>query len=97
MLTLVSADEKELVKASALLSEKISECMKGEYSDLPLVVYGPFEAPVYKVENKFRMRTVIKCRANKRTREMLSEILKYFSGSGAHGLSLSIDINPTNL
>lgn len=97
LLTLTSPDEKELVKASAMLSDKIVGYMKGEYSDLPLMVYGPFEAPVYKVDNKYRMRMVVKCRINKRCRSMLSEILKFFSGSGAHGLSLSIDINPTNL
>ena len=97
LLTLCSSDERELAKASALLSEKLTEYMKGEYSDLPLITYGPFEAPVYKVDNKYRMRMVVKCRATKRCREMLSNILKYFSGSGAKGLSLSIDINPTNL
>ncbi len=97
LLTLTSSDEKELAKASKLLSEKISGYMSGEYSDLPLVVYGPFEAPVYKVDGKYRMRMVIKCRINKRSRQMLSEILKYFSGVGARRLSLSVDINPTNL
>ena len=97
LLTLTCSDEKELSRASALLSEKISGYISGEYSDLPLVVYGPFEAPVYKVDGKYRMRMVIKCRINKRSREMLSEILKYFSGSGAKGLLLSVDINPTNL
>ena len=97
LLTLSCPDEKELLRASALLSDKISEHMKGEYSDLPLIVYGPFEAPVYKVDNKYRMRTVIKCRINKRSRAMLADILKLFSSSGAHGLSLSVDINPTNL
>ena len=97
LLTLCSSDERELAKASALLSEKLTEYMSGEYSDLPLITYGPFEAPVYKVDNKYRMRMVVKCRAGKRCREMLSEILKYFSSSGAKGLTLSIDINPTNL
>ena len=97
LLTLCSSDERELAKASALLSGKLTEYMSGEYSDLPLITYGPFEAPVYKVDNKYRMRMVVKCRVGKRCREMLSELLKYFSGSGARGLSLSIDINPTNL
>ncbi len=97
LLTLSCPDEKELLRSSGQLSDKISEYMKGEYSDLPLMVYGPFEAPVYKVENKYRMRMVIKCRINKRSRAMLADILKNFSGTGAHGLSLSIDINPTNL
>ena len=97
LLTLSCADEKELVKASKLLADKIHEHMKGEYKDIPLMVYGPFEAPVYKVDNKYRMRMVIKCKANKRTRAMLSDIIKYFSASNVKGLSLSVDINPSNL
>ncbi len=97
LLTLVSPNEKEVLKASTLLSEKINSLAQQEYSDLPLIVFGPFEAPVYKVENKFRMRTVVKFISTKRSRKMLSELLKYFSASGAHSLTLSIDINPTNL
>ena len=97
LMTLTSSDEKELAKASVKLSDTVCECMKGEFSDLPLVVYGPFEAPVYKVEGKYRMRMVIKCKNNKRLRSMLSGILTKFSGAGVGGLSLSIDINPTNL
>ena len=97
LLTLTSPNETELFKASKLLGEKVAEYLGTEYSDVPAVVYGPFEAPVYKVEGKFRMRMVLKIRSNKRSRSMLSDILKYFSASGAHGLSLSVDINPTNL
>ena len=97
LLTLTSPDEKELSKASALLSQKVESSLKGTYSDLPMVVFGPFEAPVYKVDNKFRMRMVIKCKNSKRTRAMLSDLLSYFSSSGAHSLTLSVDINPTNL
>ena len=97
LLTLTCSNESELFRASKLLGEKVSEYLGTEYSDVPAVVYGPFEAPVYKVEGKFRMRMVLKIRANKRSRSMLSDILKFFSASGAHGLSLSVDINPTNL
>ena len=97
LLTLTATDEKELLKASTILNERITEYMKGKYSDLPLIVYGPFEAPVYKVDNKYRMRMVVKCRANKKLRAMLSELLVLFSSSGAKGISLSVDINPTNL
>ena len=97
LLTLTSAYENELVKASGILASKLSELVKGDYSDVPLVVFGPFEAPVYKVENKYRMRMVLKCRANKRCREMLCEILKFFGSAKVNKLSLSIDINPTNL
>ena len=97
LMTLTSSSEKELLKASTILSKKFSELVKNEYSDIPLIAYGPFEASVYKVENKYRMRMVVKCRLNKRSRSLFSALLKEFSGSGAKGLTLSIDFNPSNL
>ena len=94
---LTSHAEKELMRASAILSDLISKAREGAYSDLPLVVFGPFEASVYKVENKYRMRMIVKCRLSKRTRAMFSEILCEFSRASVRGLSLSIDFNPSNL
>ena len=97
LLTLTSPDEKELLRASNLLSEMLNKALSGDYSDVPTVRYGPFEAPVYKVEGKYRMRTVIKCRLNKRSRALFSYILTEFSRSGVKGLSLSVDFNPSSL
>ena len=97
LMTLTSPDERELTKASAILSTRFSEIVEKEYSDLPLIAYGPFEAPVYKVENKYRMRMVIKCLLNKRSRALFSALLKEFSKSGAKNLTLSVDFNPSNL
>ena len=97
LMTLTSIDEKELFKAAKLLSDKINGCIKGAFGDVPLEIYGPFEAPVYKVENKYRMRMVAKCVLNRRSRGLFSSVLSDFSQSGAKGLSLSIDFNPTNL
>ena len=97
LMTLSSNDEKELMKASGILSKNFETLAKGEYSDLPLMTFGPFEAPVYKVDNKYRMRMVVKCKLNKRSRAMFSSLLSDFSRSGAKGLNLSIDFNPSNL
>lgn len=97
LLTLTSLNEQELMKASTILAKRFSELVEKEYNDIPLVTYGPFEAPVYKVENKYRMRMVAKCRLNKRSRALFSALLKEFSKSGARGLNLSIDLNPSNL
>ena len=97
LLTLSSADEPELLRASAKLSSSLDEKLSDTYTDVPVVKYGPFEAPVYKVEGKYRMRMVIKCRLNKRCRAMFSEILSEFSRAGAKGLSLSVDFNPSTL
>ena len=96
-LLLTSHDEAELAKASAILSGMLQKARAEAYSDLPLVIFGPFEASVYKVENKYRMRMIVKCKLSKRTRAMFSEILCEFSRASVRGLSLSIDFNPSNL
>ena len=80
-----------------MLSEKLTETIKQKYGDLPFIVYGPFEAPVYKVESRYRMRMVIKCSLNKRTRAMFSEILKFFARSIPKEMNISIDFNPSNI
>ena len=97
MLTLTCADEKELMRASAVLVKMMKELSQKEYSDLPLLFFGPFEAPVYKVENKYRMRIIAKCKLNKRSRLFFSDVLTGFSRSGSKNLSLSVDFNPSNL
>jgi len=63
------------------------------------VTFGPFEAPVYKVDDRYRMRFVIKCRLNNRSRELFSELMRAFSANYGSNkrLQLSIDFNPSNL
>ena len=97
LLTVSSHDENELMRASAILSKTVMELVKEEYSDIPIVTFGPFEAPVYKVENRFRMRMVIKCKLNKRRRSMFAKVLSLFSKEQGKNISLSIDFNPSNL
>jgi primosomal protein N' (replication factor Y) len=97
LMTLSSEDEKELLRASKILADKFSKLVNEEYSDLPLLTFGPFEAPVYRVEGRYRMRMVIKCKLNRRSRALFSALLADFSKSGARGLNLSIDFNPSNL
>ena len=98
LLTLTSPDEKELQKGSLRLSEELIRLTKTEYEDVPLITFGPFEAPVYRVDNTYRMRMVVKCRLNRRSRELFSKILTEFSA--AHGSQkpvLSVDMNPSSL
>ena len=97
LMTLSASDEKELAKASKMLSDKLKVQCSGAYSGLPIELYGPFEAPVYKVENRYRMRMVAKCVLNKQSRALFSSVLAEFSQAGVKGLSLSVDFNPSNL
>ena len=91
-LTVVGENEREVLAASAELSEAIISRIKGEYSSLPFTVFGPFEAQVYRVNEKYRMRMVVKCRLNRDSRRLFHELLCLFSEK--RGISLAIDLNP---
>ncbi|MEE0970213.1 MAG: primosomal protein N', partial [Clostridia bacterium] len=106
LITVSSEIEKELFIATTKLCEEFSRLTQkgGEYSDVQMIVFGPFEAPIYKVEGRCRMRLVIKCRLNKRSRELFAEILRLFSGERAMGKSknskkpyISVDFNPSSI
>ena len=97
LLTLTSSDEKQTLMMATRLREEIETLMKNEYSDTPLIVFGPFEAPVYKVEGKYRVRMVVKCRLNRRSRELFSSLLCTFGKDGVNKPILTVDFNPTSL
>lgn len=102
VITLTSPEEGRLAQASARMKERIMEHINEDYGDVPLVVYGPFEATVYRVQNVYRMRFVVKCRLNRRTRALFSELLCEFvrfstdrkTGKSSR-LSVFVDLNPT--
>ncbi len=91
-LTLTSENEVELNKRAKELHEKIVEKLQNKYSNLPFLVFGPFEAQVYKLNEKYRMRMVVKCRLNKESRRLFHELLCEFSL--AKDTTLAIDLNP---
>ncbi len=91
-LTLTSDDESELARESKRLSDLVVEKLRGEFSKLPFIVFGPFEAQVYKVNEKYRMRMVIKCKLNKESRLLFHQLLCEFST--ARRVTLSVDMNP---
>ncbi len=97
VLTLSSGDERQLLLSSAKLAVEVKTLSKGFFTDVPMEIFGPFEAPVYKVEEKFRMRMIIKCRLNKRTRQFFSEILKGYGRDGKEKSILTVDFNPTGI
>ncbi len=97
LISLSSSDENMLLNMSAVFAKELRTLINGEFSDVKLSVFGPFEAPVYKVNAVYHMRFVIKCRANKRTRELFSRIILEFQRKTSRKITLSIDINPASL
>ncbi|MBE6665023.1 MAG: primosomal protein N' [Ruminococcaceae bacterium] len=92
----IGADEEtELRNFAKEFSEALDKKQKTAFSDVKMLTFGPFEAPVFKIKNKFRMRIVIKFKNNKRTRALFEELLLEYGKKAAGKISLSVDINPS--
>ena len=99
LLTLTCRDEKELQNAALHMARQLKAKNFLEYRDVPIVAFGPFEAPVYRVDNIYRMRMVVKCRLTKRARSMFEDLLIALAseGRGSNRPTLSIDFNPASI
>lgn len=81
-------------KLLALIKEKVSE----EYKDIKLIILGPVPPAIPKINNKYRYRLIVKCRANARFRQLIREVLDDTSKlRGFRNTAVYIDINPANL
>lgn len=98
LLTLTSSIEKETRLAAKKLYEMLQKLSRDDrFKDQPMMLFGPFEAPVFRVDEKYRMRIVVKCRLTAQTRMLFSIVMAEFSRAGSRAPALSIDFNPTNL
>ena len=97
LLTLTGPEETALMRETKRLSDELTKRAKGEYADVPMMAFGPFEAPVYKVDGKYRMRMIIKCKLTRRSRAMFAEIYKSFGKRKKLDPVLSVDFNPSSL
>ncbi len=95
--TVTSVSESDGFNAINKTLDFIKERISSEYSDVKLQIFGPFEAPVYKLNEKYRVRLVIKCKNGRRTRDLFRESLKNFLSVMPKNMTLSIDINPSAL
>lgn len=96
LLTVTGTNEAELYRYVDFLMRIYGE-LESKYSDVQTVRFGPFEAPVYRVDNKYRVRLVLKCKLNRRTLAMLSELICTFSKKAGQNITLSADLNPSSL
>ena len=95
VLLLSSEDEQALFQAANDLRDRLLSLAEGDYHDLPLTVFGPFEAQVYKVNDRFRLRMILKCRNSPRLRALLRELMVSFADE--RKVILSVDINPLSV
>ncbi len=92
-----SEDEQHLQSAVQAYYESINRMRKEEYSDLAMVVFGPFEAPIYKLNGRYRMRFVMKVKNNRRLRAFLRGATASLDARILKKVQVSVDINPAGL
>ena len=91
-ITLTSGSEERLRQAADLFAREASERARRDFPNLPLQMFGPMEAQVYKQAEQYRMRLMFKCRWSSDTRALFRALMQ--AGARHGGVSCSIDINP---
>lgn len=94
-LTFVSEQLNQSVSGANTFFEMLKSAVTGEYSDVKVNLLGPMQPRVSKISNKYRNVITVKCKNNKRFREMMSKLLKeYMKNSKYSAASVTLDMNP---
>ena len=92
--TLAHEKEPVLQEAARALRDQLAGALQGEFSDVKLIVYGPFNAPIYRIKNVYRKRFIIKYKNNARTRALFDRILTRIPDPSKGGARVTLDIGP---
>lgn len=74
--------------------KNIKEAINGDYTDVKLIILGPSLASVSKVNNRYRYKMIIKCKNNKRFRDLLKKSIEI---NQRGDVSIFVDMNPENI
>lgn len=94
----VSSPMEETANALIYTLDDIIKRKLSENRDIKVVILGPAPPSVSKVNNKYRMRIILKCRNTKKFRDFLRGVIFDFSKEkkGAKA-RLGVEINPANV
>lgn len=91
----VGFNEKKIEICSKRFFKKLCNVSKEKYFKIPLIVLEPTAACIYKINNKYRYKLIIKFRNSALFREMMSNLIKeFYSEAKSLEVSVVIDINP---
>ncbi len=94
-LTFTSEQFNQSINSAKLFFDMVKEAVSTDYNDVKINVLGPIQPRVSKISNKYRNVITIKCKNNKRFREMMSSVLKRYMKNTKQGTaSVTVDINP---
>ncbi len=70
----------QVAQASSRFLEQLVKLASAEYPGLPLRVLGPCESVIGRIAGRYRFRMAVKCRYDKRTRELLRRMYDWYYG-----------------
>ncbi len=96
-ITFTSTSEAGVRIAVRAFEKDMRDAFETKYSGYKLTMYGPFEATVFKVAGRYRMRYIIKTAVGKLLRKFLSELYANFCENATDDNTMTIDVNPTDI
>ena len=97
LISLTASAENELDTATEILASMLAKLRESDFPDIALVVFGPIEAPLYKINETYKKNFIIKCKFNARTRLLMRTLITMFEKKIGKKISLSIDVNPNSI
>ncbi len=94
MVSSSSTDREFAYEAVKAVFDSLKQGLENDYNDVKAVILGPSVASIPKISNRYRYRMLIKCRNNKRFRELLRKSLDIKLKKDT---SVSVDINPETI
>ncbi|WP_297129186.1 primosomal protein N' [uncultured Eubacterium sp.] len=96
--TFTGENENTVALCSKAFFDRLVEYNSNEYKDIKLVVLGPTQAKISKINNTYRYRLAIKCKNSQRIRQMITKILKDVNKDKLYSkVSISISLNPPDI
>ena len=93
--TFLSEQYNKSIGGANTFFQMLKDAVTNEYTDVKINVLGPIQPRVSKISNKYRHVLTIKCKNNKRFREMMSKVLaEYMRKTQSGGATAVVDINP---
>lgn len=89
-----SINRTDAEKAVKEIFGKIRGMIDSEYNDVKVIILGPSPSGIARVNNKYRFRMIIKCKNNKRFREMLKNAINI---KLIRDVTVSVDMNPETM
>lgn len=96
--TFTGENENTVALCSKSFFDRLVEYNSNEFKDIKLVVLGPTQAKISKINNTYRYRLAIKCKNSQRIRQMITKILKDVNKDKVYSkISISISLNPPDI